>query len=128
MKNHFILFNESGDVSGAGFGIPPEGAIITDDEMSIQERARLYVDGENGLVPRPEVPAPTLSGDDLSIPSGPEGTVLKVMDKVSDEVMWEMTTDNNLTDHVLTLPDAGTYAVEIDPPHPWLYSYMEFSK
>lgn len=128
MSSHYILFGEFGEVIGAGFGIPPEGAIITDNKMSIQEQARLYVDGENGLVPRPEVPTPTLSGDDLSIPSGPEGTVLKVVDRVSDEVMWEMTTDANLTAHVLTLPDPGIYVVDIDPPFPYLAVQVEFTK
>ena len=128
MKQFFVIIGPDDMVEAAGFGIVPEGAIIVDNALSVSDLSLLYVDGANGLVPRPVVATPVLSGDDLSIPSGPEGTRLRVIDRITDEVMWEEVTDANLTAYVLTLPDPGTYVVDINPPLPWVPNQTEFSK
>lgn len=127
MNQHYIIIDQDGLVASAGFGTPPEGAINV-GRAELRDLNKLYVDGANGLVPRPEIAPPTLNGDDLSIPSGPEGTTSKVVDKVSDEILWENVTDETLTAHVLTLADPGTYVVDIHPPSPWIGAQMEFSK
>tara|TARA_R110000850_G_scaffold233967_3_gene358855 strand:+ start:664 stop:1050 length:387 start_codon:yes stop_codon:yes gene_type:complete len=128
VKQHFVIIGPEGFVEAAGFGNPPEGAIIVDSSLCVFDLSLLYVDGANGLVPRPTLATPTLDGDDLSIPSGPEGTRLRVVDRLADEVMWEVVTGADLTTHVLTLPDAGTYIVDIDPPMPWVPLQVEFKK
>lgn len=128
MRQHYIIIDGDGLVEAAGFGVAPEGAVIVGSQMSPFDLSRLYVDGENGLVPRPEAASPTIDGDDLSLPSGPEGTRLRVVDRVSDEIMWEQVTDGELAAYVLTLPDAGTYIVDIAPPPPWLPVQVEFVK
>lgn len=127
-RRKFVLFDEAGEVAGAGFGLPPAGAIVMDVTEKVADLARLYVDGENGLSPRPEVPTPVLDGDSLSLPAGPVGTRLRVIDPVLDEIMWEAVTDESLTAHVLTLPDAGRYVVDIEPPFPWMPQQAEFIK
>jgi len=124
---HYIIIDQDGLVISAGCGTPPEGAIIM-DRAELRDLSRLYVDGANGLVPRPVVPEPTLEGDSLSVPSGPVGTRLRVVDKVSDEILWESVTDETLTAHDLTLADPGIYVVDIAPPSPWIGAQMEFSK
>lgn len=127
-RSKFVTFDVEGRIERAGFGVPPEGAVILGLDEKVADLARLYVDGESGLVPRPELPAPTLEGDDLSVPSGPVGTVLSVVDAVSDEIMWQETTDEALAAHVLTVPDPGRYVVSVEPPFPWLPVQVEFVK
>ncbi len=127
-RKKFIVFDEEGRIERAGFGAPPENAVIMPSDESVYDLSRLFVDGENGLTARPEVSAPTLYGDSLSVPSGPEGTLLQVIDKMSGDVMWETVTDASLTAHVLTLPDPGQYVVIVEPPFPWLPVQTEFEK
>lgn len=127
MTTHYIIIDQDGLVITAGFGIPPEGAIIT-DHAELRDLSRLYVDGANGLVPRPATPSPTLEGDSLSVPSGPSGTRLRVVDRISDEILWEQIADGEVTTYVLTLSDPGIYIVDIDPPAPWIGQQVEFSK
>ncbi|MFC6640810.1 MULTISPECIES: hypothetical protein [Sulfitobacter] len=127
MNQHYIVIDQDGLVVSAGVGIPPVGAIIV-DRAEVRDLRRLYVDGANGLVPRPAVPGATLEGDSLSVPSGPAGTRLRVVDRVSDEILWQHVTEAAGAAHVLTLADPGAYVVDIDPPSPWIGVQMEFAK
>ncbi|KEJ93992.1 hypothetical protein SAMN05444149_108109 [Pseudosulfitobacter pseudonitzschiae] len=124
---HYAIIDQDGFVEGAGFGVPPVGAVVV-DRVGLADLLLMHVDGEAGLVPRPAIAAPVLDGDSLSLPSGPVGTRLRVVDRVSDEVLWQAVTDGGLVAHVLTLPDPGSYVVDIEPPLPFVPVQLEFVK
>ena len=128
MNQQYVTFDDEGMIVSAGFGTPPEGAVIVDGTLSASDLLGLYVDGGNGLVPRPKVTAPNIVDDILTIPAGPNGTLLRLFDQISGEIMWQTTTDDTEIEHVLTLPDHGTYAVEVEPPFPWVSMQVEFVK
>lgn len=126
MKQFFVIIDADGLAESAGYGYPPEGAIITDGAEGIDAMNRLYVDGANGLVPRPVIPAPVLEGDTVTVASLPEGSLVRVEDLTGMEQMLSHTAGADDTGLTLTLPDAGRYYILIEPPLPYLGAELEF--
>jgi hypothetical protein len=120
-RAHYLIFNENGDIEGAGFGIPPEGAVIADHALAPDQLAAMYVDGANGLALRPRTPPPVVEGRQVTIPAPPLGTVVRVIDAQMAEVMLDTTTEAE-GDVVISLADAGDYEISAEAPWPFLPS------
>ena len=114
----YVVIDENGYVTSGGFNqIVPAGAIVIGNEI---DGHRLFVDGENGLVARPQSPAPVEVIGGYSVADCPTGTRIQVVDTIGDEVLLDYTTITALEVVDFDLPDAGEYCVMVTSPLPYL--------
>lgn len=105
---------------------PPEIApdqIITGLWPDVAILAETMVDAVTGhLVPRPKLVPPAFDAETniLSLTDCPAGTVIEVHDQIGGEVVGTITADTASFADTITFSDAGRYAVEFDPPLPYL--------
>jgi len=118
----------AGLVEVAGFGPPPDGAVVMDSQIPVDLLGQIFIDGENGFAPRPDVPAPVLVGDVLTLPVYPEGSLIRVEDVAGSETMFSHVSVDGDVETEITLPDAGRYFVLIEPPAPYLPTELDFTK
>lgn len=118
MKQSYMVFDNAGEIVETGFGFPPEGAILIDRSQG--SRAPLYIDGENGWAERPSLEPISQDGNVITFGNYPEGSVIKVVDIISDEVMAEIEITSEYVNEPLQITDSGEYLVSVEPPMPFL--------
>ncbi|WP_439137543.1 hypothetical protein [Roseicyclus sp.] len=72
------------------------------------------------LQPRPVTPEPTWDGSEITIPPVPEGTVIELFDLAGGERMAVLSADAEGWTETVSLPDAGTYEIELQAPGDFL--------
>lgn len=122
----YVFIESSGVISLAGFGDEvPEGAtVIPGYSGPINDLARMMV-LEGVLQPRPLSPAVVSSGTVHTVSGMPAGTVIEVYDLTGGEIMGTMTAAADDAVQEITLPDAGSYRIEITAPPPHLMTAVE---
>lgn len=92
------------------------GALLRFDPPREVDMVRSYVDLTNGeVVPRPTIlPLPLNTGNDLLLAGLPDGSVVTLWNE--DNESLSVTTPAS----PITLTDAGTYRIRVDPPWPFL--------
>jgi hypothetical protein len=127
MNSHYVVIDIDGLVSAAGFGLPPDGAVVVAGGIPLGDLSTLFVDGESGLVPRPDIEAPALDGSTLTIPACPAGSVIRLEDLIGGDILFIRVAEVGDDPIEITLPDAGRYFALIEPPAPYMPSALEFS-
>lgn len=67
--------------------------------------------------PRPTVLVDQTGVTTVTLAEAPTGTACRIIDLLTDDLLFAGPAP---ADAIWTLPDPGQYAVEIDPPLPWL--------
>lgn len=97
----------------------PAGAVLAPDGIETLELAQMMVVGGE-LYPRPMSPDIQSDGTTHSIMDCPAGTVIEVYDVTGGERLDLITVAVSGTSEVISLPDAGTYSIEVQAPAPAL--------
>jgi hypothetical protein len=127
VTHHYIIIDLDGIVQSFGYGTPPDGAIIIDQPIN-DDPFLFCVDGENGLVPRPSLQPIPFSAGVLSFPQMPNDTLVRVIDDISDEVLFEQIKVSGTAMPDIEIADTGTYLVMVEPPLPWCGYIQEITK
>lgn len=96
----------------------PEGAIALPrgaDVAALMQMMR--VDGVWVERPRPIMQTDQTGVTTVTLADAPAGTTCRIIDLLTDDLLFAGPSDAGA---IWTLPDPGHYAVEIDPPLPWL--------
>jgi hypothetical protein len=78
---------------------------------------RMLVDGVWVDRPRPIVQTDQTGVTTVTLADAPTGTTCRIIDLLTDDLLFAGPAPEAA---IWTLPDPGQYAVEIDPPPPWL--------
>lgn len=96
----------------------PDGAVETPGVADPTALMRMMlVDGVWVDRPRPIVQTDQTGVTTVTLADAPAGTTCRIVDLLTDDLLFEGPSDAGA---IWTLPDPGRYAVEIDPPLPWL--------
>ena len=98
--------------------ILPDGAIALPRGADVTALMRMMlVDGVWVDRPRPIVQTDQTGVTTVTLAAAPTGTMCRIIDLLTDDLLFAGSAP---VASVWTLPDPGHYAVEIDPPLPWL--------
>lgn len=97
----------------------PSGARQAPEGIEPSELAQLMVVGGE-LYPRPMSPDIQSDGTTHSIMDCPAGTVIEVYDVTGGERLDLITVAVSGTSEIISLPDTGTYSIEVQGPMPAL--------
>ncbi|NTT86930.1 hypothetical protein [Tabrizicola fusiformis] len=96
----------------------PEGAIALPRGADVTALMRMMlVDGVWVARPRPIVQTDQTGVTTVTLAEAPAGTTCRIIDLLTDDLLFAGPVPEPA---IWTLPDPGHYAVEIDPPLPWL--------
>ena len=96
----------------------PEGAIALPRGADVTALMRMMlVDGVWVDRPRPIVQTDQTGVTTVTLADAPTGTTCRIIDLLTDDLLFAGAANAGA---IWTLPDPGRYAVEIDPPPPWL--------
>ncbi|MDE4059779.1 hypothetical protein [Phaeobacter gallaeciensis] len=98
----------------------PAGTIMLGQDVDKDRLHHGYRTAAGYLGLRPVLTGQAVTGATVTLPACPAGTVIEVHDLAGGEVMHSLTANADGFTDTITFEDAGQYAVEIDPPAPWL--------
>lgn len=81
------------------------------------------VSGE--FVPRPLAPLPTSNENGWEVMDCPPGTQIRVIDVQNGDVLGEVITTVEMPSFTFSLTDEGRYQVVVDPPDPYISTYLD---
>lgn len=116
---HYVILNDAScvqQIHSMDQGIP--GAIAIPDGQVAAVQGCYYSEGQ--FLPRPQIDLPALTGISLELPALPLGTKISVLDRIGSEQVLSLVTDVDGWSDTLTFDDAGSYAIDVTPPAPYL--------
>ena len=105
-------------------GAPPPGAVILAASASLETLSRqMLVEGVWQDRPAVDLTRTPGSPAGVTLSAGPAACPVRIIDIDAGEVLFEGTAEVGAS---WSFPDAGRFAVESDPPEPWLPAVLRF--
>ena len=126
MMPKYALISETGLplVLAETDGAPPPGSIILAPSLALETLSRQML-VEGAWQDRPAVHLTLTPGSPASVTlvQGPPTCPVRIIDVAAGEVLFEDAAEAGAS---WSFPEAGRYAVESDPPEPWLPAVLRF--